>query len=288
MDSITLQVGDIEITPIIEIEGGDLIQKIIPNATPENIAKISWLKPFFADEKNNLKALVQSFVIETAGERIVVDTCIGNNRVRPQTQKWSNLKTDFLSHFEKQFKRETINKVICTHLHFDHVGWNTMLGNDRWIPTFPNARYLFVENEFNYWKDFPKEEIEDDFAGFREAVLPVLNAGLVDLVAADHKISDEISLIPTHGHTPSHVSILIKSKGRKAVITGDVFHHPCQIAYPDWKSFDTNSKQALASRLALLERFADTETLIIGSHFASPTGGILQRYKDSFKLSLNY
>lgn len=288
MNSVALQIGDIKITSIIEIEGGDLIQEIIPNATPENIAKISWLKPYFADENNNLKALVQSFVIETNNECIIVDTCIGNKKIRPETKKWSNLQTDFLQRLEKQFKRETISKIICTHLHFDHVGWNTTLINDRWEPTFPNARYLFVDKEFNYWKDFPKQEIEDDFAAIREAVLPLFNAGLVDLIPANHKISNEISLIPTHGHTPGHVSVLIKSKNKQAVITGDVFHHPCQIAHPDWQSFDTDPKQALTSRRKLLEEYADTETLIIGSHFSSPAGGVLLRDKDSFKLSLSY
>lgn len=146
------------------------------------------------------------------------------------------------------------------------------------MPTFPNARYLFAKQEFEYWKKLPKNEIEDDRAGIKDSVLPVFNAGRVDLISVNHSVTDEVSLIPTPGHTPSHVSVFIESQGKQAVITGDAVHHPCQVAHPDWYTLaDTDKKTATESRRALFERFANGETLVIGSHFAQPTAGYLTK-----------
>jgi len=287
MKSITWTVGNVKITSIIEIEAGNVIQKGIPNATKENISKISWLTPYFADNDGNLKALVQAFVIETKDARIIVDPCVGNNKARNDLPEWGNLQTDFLHRLEQQgYKRDVIDMVLCTHLHFDHVGWNTMRVRGKWVPTFPRARYVFVEKEFNYWKGHPPAEVEDDRAGFNDSVLPVFEAGLVDLAPYDLVFSSEISLIPTPGHTPAHVSVFIKSGTEQAVITGDAVHHPCQIAYPDWEAiYDGDKKQACISRLAFLNRFADTRTLIIGTHFAAPTSGYLSRVGSGFTLN---
>ena len=285
MRPIIWNVGKVNITSITEIEAGNVIQKIIPNATKENISKIPWLKPHFADEENSLKAVVQAFVIQSSDHTIIVDTCVGNSKKRIEIPAWNNLQTDFLHRLVEQgYNRESIDTLLFTHLHFDHVGWSTILIDGKWIPTFPQARHLIVKQELNYWKGHPKEEAADDHAGMNDSVLPVLDAGLIDLIPEDHIISDEISLIPTPGHTPGHVSVLIKSQGEQAIITGDIIHHPCQIAYPEWESFDTDKEKALLSRRNLLERFADTQTLIIGSHFASPTAGYLQRDGDGFKL----
>jgi len=199
---------------------------------------------------------------------------------------WSDLHTDYLLNLtDAGFKPEDIDMVICTHLHFDHVGWNTHLVDGQWKPTFPNARYVFVDDEFNYWMAHPEQEIVDDHNGIDESVRPVAEAGLVDLVKADAKIMDEISLIPTPGHTPYHVSVLLQSNGQSALITGDTFHHPCQIAHPGWMSFDSLPEQALASRKMLLERFGGTDALIIGSHFALPAAGKLVPDGQSYKLA---
>ncbi len=285
MNTNIWKVGDVKITQVIEVEAGSVIQEVIPEATRENVKQIQWLTPHFADAEGNLKALVQAFVIETPDICAIIDTCVGNDKVRKDLPKWSKLHTDFLSQLAILRRPDSINIVLCTHLHFDHVGWNTMLVDDKWVPTFPRARYLFSKEEFEYWKGRPKSEIEDDHAGFIDSVLPVFEAGLVDLISVGQKVSNEISLIPTPGHTPAHVSVLIKSRGEQAVITGDAIHHPCQIARPEWSTTsDNNQSQARASRLALLQRFADTQTLIIGSHFAMPTAGLLQHDGNTFKL----
>lgn len=162
-----------------------------------------------------------------------------------------------------------------------------MLIDGKWIPTFSNARYLFVKEEFNYWKGFPSAEVEDDFEGFKDSVLPVFKAGLVDLIPQDFAISDEISLIPTSGHTPGHASVFIKSNGKRAVITGDSVHNPCQLAHPEWEpTFDTDKQKAQLSRKALFERFTNTETPFIGTHFPEPTAGFLKRDGEGFKLEV--
>lgn len=286
MEQITWQIGIVKITQIVEMTAGPIIQEVIPNASQEAIRGIPWLRPHFADEEGNLRALVQAFVLDTPEARIVVDTCVGNGKPRTDMPQWGGLQTDFLKRLRGAgYPPESINSVLCTHLHFDHVGWNTMLSGGKWVPTFPRARYLFAEPEFQYWREYPAAEIADDHAGIRDSVMPVFEAGLVDLIPIDHHISNEVSLIPTPGHTPAHVSIFISSGGDQALITGDVAHHPCQFAHPEWSTLsDTDKELGCKSRRAILDRFADTPTLVIGSHFAAPTAGRVVRDGTAFRL----
>ena len=159
-----------------------------------------------------------------------------------------------------------------------------MLVDGKWLPTFPNARYLIGQVEFAHWQ---ADTDEDQVAVMTDSVLPVFDADLVDLVETNHKISDEISLIPTVGHTPGHVSVMIKSNGEEAMITGDFIHHPCQFAHPEWSSsFDTDPVQSAQTRREIFDKFADTPTLIIGTHFATPTAGHLKRDGDAYRLDV--
>jgi glyoxylase-like metal-dependent hydrolase (beta-lactamase superfamily II) len=139
--------------------------------------------------------------------------------------------------------------------------------------------------EFGYWQSTPDNEIADQHAGFTDSVLPIYEAGLVDLVNDDHVVIDGVRFMPTPGHTPHHVSVFIESAGQSAVITGDVAHHPCQLAHPDWASTsDFDPDLARTSRMRLVERFADSDTLIIGSHYSDPVAGRIQRAGTSFRL----
>lgn len=228
-------IGDIEIFQIVELEAGKIIQSIMPDATPENVRRMKWLTPNFAYKNGILKALVQSYLIKSNDKYILVDTCNGNNKNRPSLLEWSNLKTKFIEKINQiEVSPSDINYVICTHLHFDHVGWNTRLINGRWIPTFPNAKYIFSKKEYEYWNSKPKKEMMDDLMGIEDSVRPVFDAGLVKLVDDEFKLDKNINFIPTPGHTPSHVSILIKSKGEKAIISGDFIYHPAQVERPEW------------------------------------------------------
>jgi len=168
-------------------------------------------------------------------------------------------------------------------MHVDHVGWNTRLIDGVWQPTFESARYLFAETEWDHWRDEEQEfgpVIED-------SVQPIFDAGLADLVQDNHRVTDEVWLEPTPGHTPGHVSVHIASRGEEAVITGDMIHHPCQIAHVDWSSSaDWDQVLAAATRARFIKSYADRPVLIIGTHFATPTAGHL--VKDGERYRLDY
>jgi glyoxylase-like metal-dependent hydrolase (beta-lactamase superfamily II) len=193
------------------------------------------------------------------------------------------LSTQFLESLrDAGWSCESVQAVVCTHLHVDHVGWNTRLEDGRWLPTFPRARYLIGRAEFEHWRSHDGNEEQQRILG--DSVQPIFDAGLADLVEMDHQVSPEIRLIPTPGHTPGHVSVMIESRGERALITGDVLHHPCQFGRPSWStSFDSSVDAAAAMRLQLFETLVDQPTLVIGTHFASPTAGHVRRDGESYR-----
>lgn len=281
------KIGKVELQQIFELECGKLVQSIIPNATAANIQKIRWLTPHFADKQGNLKAHVQSFLIKSQGKNILIDACNGNDKNRKDLPEWSHLQTDFLTRLHNCGVSENdIHIVACTHLHTDHVGWNTRLKNGNWVPTFPNATYLFARKEYEYWAQKPEKEYNDDKLAYEDSVLPIIKAEQAKLVNTNFKIDDNVSFISTPGHTPSHVSIEIRSNGQLALITGDIFHHPCQIAYPDWTSFDTSPKQAIETRKRIVNQVVNTDMLIIGSHFSNPVAGKIVQRGDEYQLKV--
>lgn len=277
------QIGAVRITRIQELEAPGLTF-VLPDATPANLATIGWLAPHFVAGNGEALASVHALVIDTPERRIVVDTCIGNGKQR-SIPPWNELDTPFLEDLCRAgFEPESVDSVVCTHLHVDHVGWNTRRVEDRWVPTFPKARYLIGRAEWEHWQGEDDRETQTILS---DSVRPVFDAGLVDLVPHDHRLCDEVWLEPTPGHTPGHVSVRIASRGEEAVITGDLMHHPCQAARPDWCAVvDSDRNQALATRKAFLERLADTPTLVIGTHFAGPTAGRLVRDGKSYRLDV--
>lgn len=274
---LSWQVGEVEIIQIVEMEENELFAEFIPEAKPEAIKQIPWLAPNFADENGKIKALVQSFLIRSGENNIVIDTCNGNAKDRPNVPKWSNLNTNYLEKFkEAGVDLNKINYVACTHMHFDHVGWNTMFGDERWVPTFPHAKYLFSQAEYDYWIKKPEKEMIDDFNGIDDSVTPIVEAGLAKFIPDKFRVDENVGFIPTPGHTPHHMSVVIESGGKKAIITGDVMHHPCQIAHPEWTTLaDTYPDITIETRMKFFEEYKDTDTLIIGSHFANPVAGII-------------
>lgn len=284
MSAQVWNVGCFAISQIIEVEIGDVIQEVIPEATPANIVKIEWLFPYYADKNGALRAVVQSFLVQGQGIIMLVDTCVGNSKRRVDIPALNMLRTNFIDRLRSVgVQPSDVTHVLCTHLHFDHVGWNTTLENGRWVPTFPNASYLFSKDEYNYWVENPDAEIADDRNGFTDSVLPIVEAGLALFVDHEYQPAPGISLIPTPGHTPDHVSVQIESEGSAAVITGDAMHHPCQVAQPAWGTLsDYDRDQAQRSRVALLSRCVDSNALVLGSHFAPPSGGHLLRAAPGF------
>ena len=275
----TWQIGTVKITRVIEMETTGGSRFILPDATRDACKPIGWMQPHFMDEQGNLIMSVHALIVDTGKYRIVVDTCIGNDKER-NIPTWSHLQTDFLQQLTAAgYPRESIDYVLCTHLHVDHVGWNTILVDGEWLPTFPNARYLIGETEWRYWD---ANEDESQYGPvLADSVRPVVDAGLVDLVATDHQLCTEVSLQSTPGHTPGHVSIKIESAGQSALITGDCIHHPVQMTRTDWcSSADYDQSQGRWTRENLLAELVDQDTLVIGTHFATPTAGHVKALPD--------
>lgn len=280
------KIGDVTVTKVVEVEIPGKATWILPDATPENLLTVPWCQPHFVGSDGAAVMSVHALLVESQGQRIVVDTCVGNDKNLPAVKNW-HLKTggSFLQDLtDAGFAPESVDTVLCTHLHVDHVGWNTMKRDGRWVPTFPNARHLWNEAEYAHWAaegDGPMGSVVS------ESVLPVFDAGLVDLVRGDHVVTDEVRLESTPGHTPGHVSVHIRSRGEEAVITGDLTHHPVQLAHPEWRSSaDWDGDQAEATRRAFFERYADRPVLVIGTHFATPTAGHIVRDGDAWRLDV--
>ncbi len=284
-ENLKWKIGDVEIFQLVEMVDNELFSTFIPEARPEAVLKIEWLKKHFIGEKGNLKAQVQSFMIKSSGKYILVDTCNGNHKDRPGMPTWGKLNTRFLDKFKNiDISPDKIDFVVCTHLHFDHVGWNTTLENGKWVPTFKNAQYLFSQDEYNYWVKKPEKEVIDDFNGFDDSVSPIVDAGLVKFISDDYRLDSNIRFIPTPGHTPHHISVVIESKGKKAIISGDVMHHPCQIAQIKWTTLaDTYPEQTIETRTKFLKEYANTDTLIIGTHFPYPVAGYITEENNNYK-----
>jgi len=248
---------------------------LLPEATPDLVAQAPWLMPDFANPEELFLA-VHSFGIEIDGKRVLVDTGIGNGKTR-SNPAWHDLDTPYLDCLAAAgFSPENVDLVILTHLHTDHVGWNTQLNSDGlWEPTFPNARYLVAQAEYAYWKGAEMDESRRQM--FADSVDPVQEAGLLDTIDLPEdgvEILNGLRLVPRPGHTPGQLSVHLSSGTHSAVITGDALHHPVQLHHPRiCSSVDIDPEKAVETRHALLREVAGTETILFGSHFPSPTAG---------------
>lgn len=279
------RIGDVSITKLVELEVAGKATWILPDLTAENLAGVPWCRPHFATDDGRVVMSIHALLIESQGQRIVVDTCVGNDKSL-NVPNWNKRQGPFLAELAAAgFPADSIDTVLCTHLHVDHVGWNTKLENGKWVPTFSNARYLWNRAEYEHWS---KTEQGEYGAVVQESVLPVYEAGKVDLVGPDHVVTDEVRLEPTHGHTPGHVSVHVTSRGEEAVITGDLMHHPAQCAHPEWRSSaDSDGAQAERTRREFLARYADRPVLVIGTHFATPTAGRIVRDGSAYRFAVS-
>ena len=277
-------IGDVKITRIVESEGAWPGTWLLPDATDERIKKErsskSWLNDF-TNEAGLLGMSIHALVIESKGKTIVVDTCIGNDKVR-DNPAWSKLQLPFLNDLKKVgYTPDQIDHVVCTHLHVDHVGWNTKLVDGKWVPTFDKAQYIIGGTEWDFFSKttdaFMKDPVDD-------SVRPVIDRGQAKLVDSNYKITDEVWLEPTPGHTPGHHSVRISSKGQNAVITGDLIHHPVLCAYPEWNdNFDSDAAMAKKTRRSFCEKYADSGVIVFGTHFATPSCGSIQKDGSAFR-----
>ena len=278
------KVGDVTISRIVEVwDFQDDIRMTMPEATEAEVIAMEWLHPHYATSDGRQRMNFQGFVVQAPGRTIVVDSCIGAGRDR-EFDVFCNLPEGFLQDLESLgVTRDEVDTVMCTHLHFDHVGWNTYKDPEtgEFRPTFPNARYLFGKAEFEAWKHI-RNDGHHHPGHMIECVDPIMEAGMADLIDVDHSIADDGDLRiwtePSHGHTPGHVQVRISSKGQEAVITGDLMHHPMQCAMPHrTATFDMDKEAGRASRVKFVDTYADSGVLVIGAHFAEPTAGHMVR-----------
>jgi glyoxylase-like metal-dependent hydrolase (beta-lactamase superfamily II) len=283
--SLKFAVADLNIQRIIEQETPYFPAfELFPALTPEMLDEHrAWLHQVKAlDDNDTLILCFQSYVVKTPHHTILIDSCIGNDKPRPGRPKW-NMKTD------ETYMRglaaagvsvADIDIVMCTHLHVDHVGWNTRLDNGRWVPTFPNARYVFGRREYDYWT---AQNAKAEVPPFADSVLPVVEADKADIVSDDFAIGDHVRVVPTPGHTPGHFAIAIGKGQDDAVFAGDLMHSPLQLRYPELSpKFDVDPVQAATTRRQFLERYCDTDTLCCTAHFPSPSVGKIRRKGNAF------
>jgi glyoxylase-like metal-dependent hydrolase (beta-lactamase superfamily II) len=247
-----------------------------------------WLAPHHYDIASGLiKLSVHSWLLQIDGKKILIDACCGNNKSKPLRPFWHMLDLPWLDRLAAAGARpEEIDVVMCTHLHHDHVGWNTQLRDGRWVPTFPNARYVFSKPDVEYFQklDSDPQTAPAELGTFRECVIPIIEAGRADLVTGPHRLNEFFEVIPAPGHSGGHVVFKLESAGQQAVFIGDVFHHLLQVYYPDW-NFPKNSDaaQARTSRRMVLEHCASTGALALPAHVGAPFAGHIEAIDGGFR-----
>jgi len=283
------KLGDYSVGRVAELEFPAFPAKeFLPAATDEIVADARRRLPGRITDDGRVVMSFHSFVLRTGRHTILIDSCCGIDKPRPGREQFDVGKKDFLGGLAKLgVHPEHITHVMCTHLHWDHVGWNTRLQDGQWVPTFPNARYVMAKREYDYWnREYEKsrDKIESiHVMSFEDSVLPIMRAERAVLVADDYELDHGISLEPCHGHSPGAVVVNIASGGETGVFVGDVLHHPMQVLYPDLScraDFDMNASRT--SRKALIERHADAGTIVMPQHFATPSCGRIRREGDGF------
>ena len=285
-----VQLGKLIIKKIFESEAALPLSMVLPDATTEDLAALK--KWYWSDELSlepddaGFKLSVHSYLLRSGGLNILIDTCNGNdkNRIVPFADK---LQTDYLEKLETSgVKPEEIDIVLCTHLHCDHVGWNTKLVDGEWVPTFPNARYLFTRKDYEFFAEGKGDELHRD--AFEDSVLPIVKAGLADIVESDHVVEREVGagvwLEDAHGHSEGNCVVYAQDEGELAVFSGDCFHHPILLAKPKLQFFaDDDPVQAAISRCALLEKHADTSDVVFPAHFGGTSAGSIVKDGEGYR-----
>jgi glyoxylase-like metal-dependent hydrolase (beta-lactamase superfamily II) len=237
--------------------------------------------PDFASSDGTLTFRVQAFVIDLDDRRVMVDPCVGNGKQRA-LPFWHEQQYTFLDDLAAAgFDPATVDLVVHTHLHADHVGWDTHLADGAWVPTFPNARHLYTQRELDHRRGSDVPGVEDVYS---DSIAPIFAAGLADIVAEDEDLGDGLRLAPTPGHTPGHTSLWIESGGERAVISGDLLHHPVQCAHPEWAEVaDADVEGARTTRWSFLNDVALERAVMFGTHFPTAPAGRVVPYEDTWR-----
>ena len=280
-----LKIGDVTITSIVERDGPWRKPETMFPAYDAAVAAehLKTMEPEVFDAASGRMVITyQTFVVRTKHHTILVDTCTGEDKNHPPPMDFP--KAPWLDGFKAAgLSFDAIDYVFCTHLHIDHSGWNTVLRDGRWVPTFPKAKYIFHKREYDFWEAATARGEHPPGQVWAMNCQPIVEAGQALLVDDDFSLDDTVTLTPTPGHSPCHCCVNIQSRGMKAVVTGDMMHHALQCREPDWSTvFDWDAKMAAASRRTFLGNVADTDTLVLPIHFPTPTVGRVSSDGDRF------
>lgn len=250
---------------------------LLPGFVVDRHRHAAALGPSQADPATGmLRIAIHSWVVKTRHHTILIDSCVGNDKERchPAQREFHRLQTPWLARLRAAgIAPEDVDIVINTHLHVDHCGWNTRLVNGQWVPTFPNARYVFSAAEVDHWSGGQGAAPDHANTGvFADSVAPVIDRGLVDHAETlGLAIGDNIELVPAPGHTPGLLMVRIRTPGPTLLFAGDLLHHAVQILVPDQSSaFCEDPVLAALTRRRVLESIADTNTLLFPAHLGAP------------------
>jgi len=283
-------IGNATIEKVEEINGpGFAAKRMAPKFDQQAFdAQKGWMKPeHVAGDNDKLVMSIHTWIVKTPRHTILIDTCLGNHKQRANPG-WNNLDTPFLERLEAcGCPAESVDFVMCTHLHVDHVGWNTRLENGRWVPTFPNARYLFAKREYAHWENERRTQDGASINGgsFDDSVLPVVEAGKAVMIDTDHQPDPLLTIRDYPGHTPGSIAINLSDGGRQATFSGDIMHHPIQVYHPEWSSqFCWDQDMSARSRRKLLEDCVESNALLCPAHFGGANAGHVKRQGESFRI----
>jgi glyoxylase-like metal-dependent hydrolase (beta-lactamase superfamily II) len=283
------RIGNFSVERIVEFEGPFLAPAdFFPDFDPEVVrANPDLAGPRLIDPATGkLVFSFHSFLVKTPHHTILIDSCLGNDKERPTRPQFHRMKSPYLGDLARLgVMPEQIDYVMCTHLHWDHVGWNTRLDNGSWVPTFPKARYVMARREFEHWQGVQQrgEETPHRLA-FEDSVLPVVRTGQAVLVDEDYALEDGLWFESAPGHTPGNVVINARSQGERGVFIGDVIHHQLQLAKPEWSTLACSDRElSRRTRTRLTEQYAAEGTLVLPAHFPAPTVGHIVRHGSAYR-----
>lgn len=289
-----LTIGDVGISTVVEslrvpMAFAEFLPQLLEAREVLEAAR-PWLEPRFADLGSDLATAVgfldfHTYVVRTPRHVILIDTCIGDDKERGGHKYFHKLKTPWLANLRAAgLAPEQVDYVMCTHMHADHVGWNTRLVDGRWVPTFPNAKYLFARTEFEHRKRNYEATAGAGYGAYADSILPVVETGQAVIVDDGHELDGCLTLEPAPGHTPGNVIIQLRSRGSRAAFCGDVLHHPIQVSHPEWSAiFCEDRAQSAATRQRFVAAQADTGNIVIPAHFPAPTAGRIVSHGDRWR-----
>jgi glyoxylase-like metal-dependent hydrolase (beta-lactamase superfamily II) len=289
------KVGDAEIARVLDtyilIE---TVQTFFPAYDRDALRQHEhWLCPEHYDpESGRIPMPIHSWLIRVGGKTVLVDTCLGSDKVRPNMNEMHLLHTRYLDRMvEIGVRPEDVDYVLCTHMHGDHVGWNTRLENGRWVPTFPNARYVLSRTEYEASKIYAADPncIPWIRNVFEDSLQPIVESGKAVLVDGIHELFEGLTLRPSPGHTPGHMSVELRSQGQTGFFSGDLLHSPIQIPLWRWSTrYCWDSEVANQSRRALFEACVAQNAILLPAHFNAPHVGRIREANDTFGIDFGW